>query len=127
MKFLLVSMMCVQIMSCAQAQLQRGFYYPFLSLFSQLPDSFPLIPSHLKHEFILEKLEVCFHAKVLILHPGHMCHMWEMATIKLTSISCACKVQHWSVPFLCSVLYQRQMTPLNRTSQVTLLPVFSSC
>ena len=44
MKFLLVSTMCVQIMSCAQAQLQHGFYYPFLSLFSQLPDSFPLIP-----------------------------------------------------------------------------------
>lgn len=40
----------------------------------------PLSPSHLKHEFILEKFEVCFHATVLILHPGHM---WEMATIRV--------------------------------------------
>lgn len=78
-----------------------------------------------EHEYILEKLGIYLHTYVFIFHSGHWTHRWHICVYGggmaiVVELQCVCRVPHRSVPSLCSVLHLRQMTLLNRTSQVTL-------
>ena len=125
-KFLLVSWLSSGQVLCP-VPLESGFYCPFLSFFSQLPGSFPLVPKpslnmsvclrNWRHICTLK----CLSAIQVIEHLDGICRGWWL--LKLTSILRACRVPQSSVPSLCSVRHLRQMTPVNRTSQVT----FPSC
>lgn len=126
-KFLLVSGLSSGHVLCP-AQLKSGFYYLFLSFFSQLPGSFPLVPRlplnmsvclrNWRHICTLK----CLSSIQVIEHLDGICRGWWL--LKLTSILHVCRVLQSSVHSLCSVHQLRQMTPLNRTSQVTLPSCF---
>lgn len=79
----------------------------------------------LEYKYVLEKR---LHTKVLIFHLGHRTPrwlMWARVAIIVDPVICACKSPTLVYPSFSSVLHLKQMTPLNRTSQVTLPLLFT--